>query len=100
MDSYNRGYGVGVKGLGGLQTYIGMARLIQESDVAVASPGVSAGFYAIAYNMTGVTGFAAGERAISYRGTDANLGGRFGPSVSLSVGGAGNDNAVDRRQAA
>ncbi len=70
MDSYNRGYGVGIDGLGGLQTYIGNARLIQESDVDIASAGVNAGFYAIAYDMTGVAGFAAGERVISYRGTD------------------------------
>ncbi|MBB4640571.1 calcium-binding protein [Rhizorhapis suberifaciens] len=34
-------------------------------------PGsVSAGFYAIAYDMTGVSGFSAGETVIAYRGTD------------------------------
>jgi hypothetical protein len=30
----------------------------------------TAGFYAIAYDMTGVAGFTAGERVIAYRGTD------------------------------
>ena len=41
MDSYNRGYGVGIKNLGGLQTYIGKAKLFSESDVNIGTPGVT-----------------------------------------------------------
>jgi hypothetical protein len=65
MDSYNRGYGFGIKDLGGLQTYIGKAKLVQESDVEEHSEGVNASFYAIAYDMTGVAGFVSGERVMS-----------------------------------
>ena len=70
MDSYNRGYGVGIKGLGGVGSGIGDATILSQSDTLAGSLSVSAGFYAIAYDMTGVAGFAAGERVISYRGTD------------------------------
>lgn len=67
MDSYNRGYGFGVSGflefgqLGGATI-----RAFQEDE---QEGWESAGFYAIAYDMTGVSGFAAGERVISYRGS-------------------------------
>ena len=83
MDSYNRGYGQGVKitigdastgvNEGGRQ--LGSATIILQSDVDAGRPGVNAGFYAIAYDMTGVAGFASGERVIAYRGTDGILAG-------------------------
>lgn len=63
MDAYNRGYGEGIEGLGGLDSTIGNATLKQEYDVAEGSAGVQAGFYAIAYD----TPYG---QVISYRGTD------------------------------
>ncbi|MBP6362632.1 MAG: hypothetical protein KA233_00420 [Novosphingobium sp.] len=70
MDSYNRGYGVGVKMPVGA-THIGLAEILPDSEQRPSiTGGQTAGFYAIAYDMTGVAGFTAGERVISYRGTD------------------------------
>ena len=72
MDSYNRGYGQGIGGLPvnvGVTT-IGDATIIRQSDTAPNSPGVNAGFYAIAYDVSGVAGFGTTEKVISYRGTD------------------------------
>ena len=70
LDSYNRGYGEGIVGLGGVGSLIGNARLETQSGSSVGSPERLAGFYAAAYDMTGVTGFSTGEKIISYRGTD------------------------------
>lgn len=67
MDSYNRGYGQGVKDLDveiGI-TKIGNATIDRQSDVRLGTDGVNAGFYAIAYDMTGVAGFVSGERVMS-----------------------------------
>ena len=63
MDSYNRGYGVGVEGLdeGG---QIGNATLTPATTAQKAG-WEAAGFYAIAYDMTGVAGFVSGERGMS-----------------------------------
>lgn len=82
MDSYNRGYGRGIKFSIGESTaprnesgvQIGTAVVRAQSNVLDGSDAVNAGFYAIAYDMTGVAGFADGERVISYRGTDFNIG--------------------------
>ncbi len=72
MDSYNRGYGEGISNLPVVlnSTKIGNAKIVRQSDVLPGSDGVASGFYAIAYDMTGVAGFAAGERVISFRGSD------------------------------
>ena len=77
MDSYNRGYGQGVTHLEVeiRKTKIGNATIARQSDVRLGTDGVNAGFYAIAYDMTGVAGFASGERVIAYRGTDGILAG-------------------------
>jgi hypothetical protein len=72
MDSYNRGYGAGLNdggvgytnGLGGAGSHIGTATVTQQSDVAPGTPGVAAGFYAVAYNTEYGT-------VVSYRGTDS-----------------------------
>jgi hypothetical protein len=77
MDSYNRGYGQGIVGLASpgptnadnLTIKIGNATILRDANDQ-AGVAQAAGFYAIAYDMTGVAGFAAGERVISYRGTD------------------------------
>ena len=78
MDSYNRGYGEGISGLvpsGNL----GKAQIINDSLALGGTPDdrldAQSSFYAIAYDMTGASGFADGERVIAYRGTDAILGG-------------------------
>jgi hypothetical protein len=73
MDSYNRGYGEGVGGLGDLGSKIGTATLSQQSDTAEGPAGVNAGFYAISYTIgSGVDGLASGTTVISYRGTNAD----------------------------
>jgi len=63
MDSYNRGYGEGISGLGGIGTNIGAATFTKQSDTLDGDPGVTAGFYAAAYTYNS-------ETVISYRGTD------------------------------
>jgi hypothetical protein len=72
LDSYNRGYGVNVKGLFSTG-YLGRARLKQESNTNENSTEVASGFYAIAYELPvgyidGLTG-----TVISYRGTNFNF---------------------------
>jgi hypothetical protein len=78
MDSYNRGYGAGVNLPTGA-THIGRAEILPDSEQRPQiTRGQAAGFYAIAYDMTGVAGFADGERVISYRGTDRFFNNPFG----------------------
>jgi hypothetical protein len=60
MDSYNRGYDPGIAGLGGADTYIGNARLL---NIPIPQGSESSGFYASAYTL-------GSETIISYRGTD------------------------------
>ncbi|QWG21942.1 hypothetical protein KMZ93_18370 [Bradyrhizobium sediminis] len=70
MDSYNRGYNSGIALTG---TTIGKASIAQTSSILLDDSGQSldlpAGFYAIAYNTSAVSGFSAGEKTIAYRGT-------------------------------
>ena len=61
MDAYNRGYGEGIEGLGGVGSSIGNATIVQQSGVGENDPEVAAGFYAVAYDWNG-------ETVISYRG--------------------------------
>ncbi len=68
MDSYNRGYGEGIAGLGGLNSQIGTATLIDESDVDENTTGVNVGFYAAAYKLGSDPD---AETVISYRGTNS-----------------------------
>jgi hypothetical protein len=73
MDAYNRGYGAGIANLGAEGSWLGEAKIIRQSDVDPNTPGVTAGFYAVAYEWT-----PKGEptkTVISYRGTDNPLGG-------------------------
>lgn len=71
MDSYNRGYGQGLLGLSA-SGRLGKAEITSDSLILGGTPDdradASAGFYAIAHDMTGVAGFGSGERVISYRG--------------------------------
>jgi Ca2+-binding RTX toxin-like protein len=71
LDAYNRGYGQGVflnptdsvNGQEERNRFIGTARVTNQSDVEAGTPGVDAGFYAIAYDWNG-------ETVISFRGTN------------------------------
>jgi hypothetical protein len=66
MDSYNRGYGAGIEGLGGAGTGIGNATIGDDSTLRLAEGAdVAAGFYAVSY-----TDQTTGKVYISYRGTD------------------------------
>lgn len=68
LDSYNRGYGQNISGLpdvGG----IGNATILTDALVELDRDAVeAAGFYAIAYNVSGVDGLSG--TVISYRGTN------------------------------
>lgn len=73
MDSYNRGYGAGILGLSETGS-IGNATIGANSsvlrDINNLRLDIPAGFYALAYDVSGVAGFGAGERVIAYRGTN------------------------------
>ena len=77
MDSYNRGYGAGIKLSG---TKIGAATIGDDSLILNTDPNdpdrvdQAAGFYAIAYDVGGSgPSELAGKTVISYRGTDTWL---------------------------
>lgn len=77
LDSYNRGYDAAIYGLSqDKDTEIGNAKVFMNLGLGNAT-AQAAGFYAIAYDMTGVEGFNPGEIVISYRGTDAIFGTDF-----------------------
>jgi hypothetical protein len=77
MDSYNRNYGQNVVLNRGDSTtnqneagrQIGNATIL---NIDLPQNSQAQGFYAIAYDVSGVAGFADGERVIAYRGTNAN----------------------------
>ena len=71
LDSYNRGYAVGINVTG---NQIGTALITRDSEPIAGSQAVS--FYATAYNL-------GGETIISYRGTT------FEASSTFSVGCSG-----------
>ncbi len=83
MDSYNRGYDAGLKGLASpgpnpaadVSIQIGKAKIIRDAADADGT-AQAAGFYALAYDMTDVEGFADGERVIAFRGFSPPLQGR------------------------
>jgi hypothetical protein len=74
MDSYNRSYGQGISGLASdVGTRIGTAEI--RADSSVLKNGnlrldIPAGFYAIAYQVSGVSGIADGTTVVAFRGTD------------------------------
>ena len=85
MDSYNRGYDRGVKftpdespeprnEVSTSEPNLGLARVVAQTGVSEPSTDVQAGFYALAYNVSKVAGFAEGETVIAYRGTDKAAG--------------------------
>ena len=79
LDSYNRGYGASIK-FGNLsgnnsvdapETPIGNATIFRANGDLTAQ---SIGFYGIAYDY-------AGEKVVSFRGTDDPLGASFGSDI-------------------
>jgi Protein of unknown function (DUF2974) len=71
MDSYNRGYGFGTKDLSNaVGTRIGTAQISADSVQKLGAPAQAAGFYALAYTVSGVSGMADGTTVIAFRGTD------------------------------
>lgn len=80
MDTYNRGFEPSIEGLrvpspnedGDTTTVVrlGKARLLFDSQAALNNESLLPGFYAIAYDMSEVSGFTTGETVISYRGSD------------------------------
>ena len=75
MDSYNRGYGQGIEGLGGIGSQVGNATFSSQSAIGSSSSEVAAGFYAASYTLNG-------QKIIAYRGTDQV----FSPPWSLGNG--------------
>jgi hypothetical protein len=68
MDSYNRGYGQGIRNLAD-SGQIGGASILTFPN-SVRAGWEAAGFYALAYTVTGVSGMADGTTVIAFRGTD------------------------------
>jgi hypothetical protein len=78
LDAYNRGYDAAISSLSQTKdTAIGNAKVFMNLGLGEAAAQAS-GFYAIAYDLTGVEGFNAGDTVISYRGTDAIFGRNYG----------------------
>ena len=67
LDSYQRGYGQQVFTAARSKKYLGNARIL---DIEIPSDSVDTGFYAIAYDVSGVSGIGASDTVIAYRGTD------------------------------
>jgi len=70
MDSYNKGYNEGIRYVEGsavVGTYLGVAKIVQQSDIQTGTSGVNAGFYALAYQLPD------GAVTIAYRGTDQGV---------------------------
>lgn len=73
LDAYNRGYNAGIKLAGNT---LGDAKIIGDSEKGLLNQaigpvgGVDKNFYALAYDMSGVSGWSGASTVISYRGTD------------------------------
>jgi hypothetical protein len=81
MDSYNRGFNAGIVLPDAQGTQIGAAKINKTSEqIAELGDPNAAGFYAVAYDISGnrpdgtggsgIAGLDAGTTVISYRGTD------------------------------
>ncbi len=74
MDSYNRGYGAGIEGLGGEGTQIGAATLGKDAEQLLDQGSAQAtGFYAIAYDVAGSGIAGLDGTVISAQSTDARF---------------------------
>lgn len=83
MDSYNRGYARGLKfgsdeapsDRNEIGQHLGFAQIVGQN---ITDPAKATSFYGIAYDMSSMDGFAAGETNISYRETQPlAAGGRY-----------------------
>ena len=98
LDSYHRDYGVQVTTIARSGTHLGNAVIIPR----LATPDwQSAGFYAIAYDVSSVTGITGSSTVIAYRGTDvkfldsATMGGSDAINgYSIALGGTQSRQAV------
>lgn len=98
MDSYNRDYGAGIAGLGGIGSTIGSATLSTDSTQTLGiDPTKATGFYASAYTW-------GNDTVISYRGTDHNIVSPWGSEGSDMWNGYGSaigyGNSAQAKQAA
>ena len=99
MDSYNRGYGEGIAGLGGVGSFVGSAQITQQSGVAENDPERAAGFYALAYDIgAGGPDGLAGTTVISYRGTDEGLSELTGDDLDIINGNYNVDQQILAKQ--
>lgn len=82
MDSYHRTINVGVNSIPGsnpgdesgvVGSDLGGATLIPNLG-GEGTAGEPIGFFAQAYDVSGVSGFSTGEKVISFRGTDSGFG--------------------------
>lgn len=90
MDSYNRGYGAGIDGLGGEGTTLGTVAVSKSSSQLFgAGTDQAAGFFAISYDTIYGT-------VISYRGTNANTAANFLTDLFNSYGTAPGSPANDQ----
>jgi hypothetical protein len=77
MDSYNRGYGRGINfgqntgqvSRNEVGARLGNATILRDAN-DVEGIAQAAGFYALAYTVSGVSGMADGTTVIAFRGTD------------------------------
>ena len=80
MDSYNRGYGAGLKfgaNSDSAVMVIGNVSVASHSSDDPNSTAVAAGFYAISYTVNSnanVAGLSSGQTIIAYRGSDSLFG--------------------------
>jgi hypothetical protein len=91
LDSYNRGYGQGITGLGDAGAKIGNATML---NVPIPSGSQATGFYASAYTLDKAVGdMPAGTKIISYRDTESD--GDYTRGWSISPGLASNYTQAD-----
>jgi hypothetical protein len=97
MDSYNHGYGESVDfgpNSDALGTAIGNAIITHKKGDEEA---IAAGFYAIAYDVSGIAGIPGGTRVVMYRGSDSFISGNTpgeGGDVWGGYGGAAGDGRI------
>jgi hypothetical protein len=84
MDSYDRGSGSDLGLSDALGTGIGNATIRVVSNQNPNSLALAAGFYAIAYDTSGVAGLGAGT-VISYRGTNFDPKGGLGSPAATDI---------------
>lgn len=75
MDSYNRGYGISITGMGGRGSKLGTATIGEDATTALPpGVGLTDGFYAISYTLgSGIQDTPTGTRVVMYRGSDSFL---------------------------